>query len=247
MSYILDALRKSDQQRQRGAVATTLTAQAPQLAPRRPVVSLNALLAVVLVGAGIVIGWLRPWQPGQADPAAQAVAVKPPAASPLLAAPAPLPLVREMAGKAKQEPPPQKAASAAQSAYPSGGAVAKPDAPALARAEPPKTRSTAVAGVPRDAARPMPEKPLETNPADAAPGQSAMALSELPASIQQEIPRLSISLHSYASNPRDRFVMINNTMLRQGEFLAPGLRLEQITLDGVIISYQGYRFHHGVR
>ena len=50
-----------------------------------------------------------------------------------------------------------------------------------------------------------------------------------------------------ASQPADRITMINDKLLRQGDLLAPGLRLEQITADGVILSYKGYRFHHGVR
>ena len=42
-------------------------------------------------------------------------------------------------------------------------------------------------------------------------------------------------------------VSINSRMLKEGESLAPGLRLEQITPDGVILSYKGYRFQHGIR
>ena len=74
-----------------------------------------------------------------------------------------------------------------------------------------------------------------------------VALGELPAAIQQEIPSLSISLLGYASQPADRITMINDKLLRQGDLLAPGLRLEQITADGVILDYKGYRFRRGVR
>jgi hypothetical protein len=41
--------------------------------------------------------------------------------------------------------------------------------------------------------------------------------------------------------------MINNQMLRQGDLVAPGLRLEQITQEGVVLGYQGYRIQRGVR
>jgi general secretion pathway protein B len=58
---------------------------------------------------------------------------------------------------------------------------------------------------------------------------------------------LSISLHVYANDPKDCFVMINDKLLRPGEFLSPGLRLEQVTPDGVIIGYKGYRFRRAVR
>jgi hypothetical protein len=38
---------------------------------------------------------------------------------------------------------------------------------------------------------------------------------------------------------------INGSMIREGEYLTAGLKLEEITPDGVIFSYQNYRFHVG--
>ena len=86
MSYILDALRKSDQQRQRGAAPTLLAALATTVAPRQPALLSYGLLALVLVGAGVAIGWLRPWQPEQAAPAVR-LAAKPPEPAPSQPAP----------------------------------------------------------------------------------------------------------------------------------------------------------------
>ena len=78
MSYILDALRKSDQQRQRGAAPTLIAGQAAVAAPKQPITLTYGLLAAALVGAGMVIGWLRPWQAEQALPGrTQTVAAKP--------------------------------------------------------------------------------------------------------------------------------------------------------------------------
>lgn len=88
----------------------------------------------------------------------------------------------------------------------------------------------------------MPEKRVV-----AAQEQKAASLAELPLSIQQEIPAMTIPLHAYSSNPVDRLVSINGRMMREGESLAPGLRLEQITPDGLLLSYKGYRFHRGVQ
>src|SRR5512141_2881513 len=89
MSYILDALRKSDQQRHRGAAPTLLLGQATAVAPRQPAYLYYGLLAAVLLGAGILIGWLRPWQAEQAAPAASVAAGKPAEANPRQAAPVP--------------------------------------------------------------------------------------------------------------------------------------------------------------
>ena len=78
MSYILDALRKSDQQRKRGAAPTLPVGPATPEAPKQPAFLAYGLLAAVLVGAGMVIGWLRPWQPDQGTPAKrESVAAKP--------------------------------------------------------------------------------------------------------------------------------------------------------------------------
>lgn len=44
------------------------------------------------------------------------------------------------------------------------------------------------------------------------------------------------------ANPRNRLVDINDRLLREGMTVAPGLTLEQITPDGMIFSYKGYRF-----
>jgi general secretion pathway protein B len=111
------------------------------------------------------------------------------------------------------------------------------------------TRSTAPkapTGVPEKAAAPVPEKP-GARPADAPQDQRVMSVSELPPAIQQAIPRMSISVHAYSPKLQDRVVMINNRMMREGQDLAPGLRLEQITPDGMIFSFSGYRFRRGLQ
>jgi general secretion pathway protein B len=241
MSYILDALRKSDQQRQRGAPPLTLTAPAAEAAPKRASISLNGLLAVVLVGAGMVVGWLRPWQ--HAVPVPPPIAAKPRASGPVMAAPAPVPVLREKAGKPELEPALRKSAAAAQAAHPAGGGAARQDAPAQVRPEVAPAPSKVPAGTPAA----TPDKPGAAERAEAEPEPRVMALSELPASIRQELPNLTISLLSYASNPKDRFAMIDDKLLRQGDLIAPGVRLEQITPDGVVIAYKQYRFHRGVR
>jgi general secretion pathway protein B len=65
--------------------------------------------------------------------------------------------------------------------------------------------------------------------------------------VQQELPALTISVHAYSGKPADRLVGINNRLLHEGEYVADGLKLEQITPDGMILSYKGYRFRRGVK
>lgn len=78
-------------------------------------------------------------------------------------------------------------------------------------------------------------------------GKQVMTLNDLPPSIRREMPGIAIMFHAYSSDPAERRVMINGNMAKEGETLADGLGLQQITPDGVILLYKGYRFRHAVR
>jgi general secretion pathway protein B len=225
MSYILEALKKSDQQRQRGATPTLQVAQVTVAAPKRPMFIYYGLLAAVLLGAGIMIGWLRPWQPEQPPPETEPIA-----------APAPLTAPPEMLSKTAQEFPAPNLTQAGQPA-PVAGAM-KPNNPALASSATPSV----VAPIPDKS---MPEKPASL--AGVAQEQNAITFDELPLPIQREIPAMTVQLHAYSSIPSERLVSINSIRLREGGSLMLGLRLEQITPDGMIFSYKGYRFKRGIR
>lgn len=214
MSYILEALKKSDQQRQLGATPTLQAAQVTVAAPKRPLFIYYGLLAAVLLGAGIMIGWLRPWQPELPPPVTEPIAAKSPISISQQAAPAPLTAPPEMLG------------------------AMKPNNPALVNSGTP----SAAAPIPDKS---MPEKSASI--AGVAQEQKAIPFDELPLQIQQEIPAMTVQLHSYSGNPSERLVYINSIRLREGESLMLGLRLEQITPDGMIFSYKGYRFKRGIR
>lgn len=237
MSYILDALKKSDQQRQRGATPTLLTAQVTAAAPKQPFFIYYALLAVALLGIGITIGWLHALQAEQPSPATEAIAAKPLSPISRQAAPAFMPAPPDMAGKTAQELPTAANSTPALKPVPKVDSM-KPriHAPAVVRAP-----SVAVSV----AQKAMPEK--SANPADVAQEQRAIPMVELPLQIQQEIPPLAVQLHAYSSNPGERLVSINFRSLREGAYVTPDLRLERITPDGMIFSYKGYRFQRGIR
>jgi general secretion pathway protein B len=227
MSYILDALRKSDQQRQRerGVAPMLLTAQASAAVSRRPAFWPYGVLAALLLGAGMAIGWLRPWQPLDPAPAA-AVVAHPLESSARL--PAPEAAVRP-------QPERQLAAPAPVSA--------KPAAPVRAEARARSTPTETLAAASGQVAKPVPQRPAGSS--DAAP--AVITAAELPAPVQQELPALTISVHAYSGKPADRLVGINNRLLHEGEYVADGLKLEQITPDGMILGYKGYRFRRGVK
>jgi general secretion pathway protein B len=235
MSYILDALKKSDQQRQRGATPTLQAAQLTVAAPRRPLLISYGLLAVVLLVTGVMIGWLRPWQaerqpPAPAFPGTEAVAAKPPMQV-LQQAPAPL-----TAPAPSTTTPPGRTPQGYPAPEPTPAAQAVPTSVAA------KTSASVDSGTP-GAAAPV----ADDSARPAAPQQKALRFDELPVQIQREIPAMTVQLHAYSSLPSERIVYINSTKLQEGDYLIPGLMLEQITPDGMIFSYKGYRFQHGIR
>ena len=242
MSYILDALRKSDQLRQRGVAPTLFVGQATAAAPRQPARIYFGMLALALLGAGIAIGWLRPWQPEPAVPPPVAIAANPSAAD-LGQLPAVAPDLQP-----KPEPQARNPALATQALV----------AATLAPASPPKAAGVAIAkqsAPPKaaaasstQAAKPVPDQTPSAASVAAAttPVATVMAMAELPVAIQQELPTMSISVHAYSGKAAERLVGINSRLLHEGEFVAPGLRLEQITPDGMILSYKEYSFRRGV-
>jgi general secretion pathway protein B len=226
MSYILDALRKSDQQRQLGMAPTLLTVQTTAAQPKRPAYWIYGALAAVLVGAGVAIGWLHQWQTQQPPPAAEINAMKPLE-----------PTRHQTLPTAQPEP---QADPAMQPASPDNNLERK--AHALAIAEPHHTPPKTVAAHPKETASTVKKKSPEMGISNGVQEQGAMEMTELPPSIRQEIPKMTVSLHAYARNPKERLVSVNDKLLREGDSLPPGLRLEQITPAGMIFSYKGYRF-----
>ena len=225
MSYILDALRKADQQRRRGAAPTLLTLQPSAVVRKRPAYLPYGLLAVVLVASGIVIGWLRPWQTEQTvsrTPESIAVA--------------------SIESKSLE---PKPLESTARQPVPAQPAMPTPGLPATAKPQTDGVPSAANAPVSGTAAAP-PERRVDIAAADAA-GETVTAMEKLPISIQQDLPKMTISVHAYSDTPAKRLIGFGSRVLREGDYVVPGLKLEEITLDGMILSYKGYRFRRGVK
>ena len=235
MSFILDALKKSEHARQRQAGPALFEVKVVQ--PRRswrPWV-IGIALALLLVNA-LTLGWLVLGRHGSAARTTHPAASPPPA-------PAPAPT-----GHGETVAPVAHAAPSALSSAPPGGA---PPAAAPPAQVSPETRATALTGAPT-AARTA--TPPASNPADFEPALQPATPSTTPASgslplyaqIAAEpgsgLPRLHLDLHVYSSNPAQRFVMINMHKLRQGDALADGVSVVKIRPDGVVLSYQGREF-----
>jgi len=70
--------------------------------------------------------------------------------------------------------------------------------------------------------------------------------NDLPLSVKQNLPDLTISGHFFDGNSAARIVTIDGKILHEGQTVAPGLKLERITQDGVVLSYEGQRFSKGL-
>jgi general secretion pathway protein B len=81
--------------------------------------------------------------------------------------------------------------------------------------------------------------------ASSAEGVRVPHLVELPLSFQRSVPDMTVNSHIFASVPQARRVMINNQNLRPGDSFQ-GLRVDEITEDGVVLSRQGQQFRLGI-
>jgi general secretion pathway protein B len=67
-------------------------------------------------------------------------------------------------------------------------------------------------------------------------------LNDLPAAVQAEIPDLKYAGHTYSQNSNQRMIIINGKILREGNMIAPNIYLREITWEGLIIESNGTLF-----
>ena len=102
-----------------------------------------------------------------------------------------------------------------------------------------------------------PDKPVQTQEKDDQivkttnnpPGNDTnniQSFYDLPESISRQLPAIIISAHVYSSNPLMRSIVINNNFMEEGEYVLDDLILYEITTDGAIFNYKGTLFSYGV-
>ena len=84
---------------------------------------------------------------------------------------------------------------------------------------------------------PEPEKPEEPVVAPVIP-----LLEELPPDLKATIPQLSFAGPVYADEGKRRMIMINMRVVREGNMVSPGLVLQEIEENGVVLRYQEITF-----
>jgi general secretion pathway protein B len=229
MSYILEALRKADQERLAGSVPDL---EADHESPRRTtgryyrwvwvlgiILALNGLLLAVLL--------LRDGAE-QADPV---VAARTAPERPAKALPAPPPAV-VLSRPAPRAPVP---------------GVSKPVTVATPTPTPPvvPVARERVSTAPTVAPSTVPELPRAVAAQPAAPADTGSGVplwEDLSLEFRGgfDMPRLDV--HVYDSDPQRRFLLIELKKYREGDTLANGAQIEEILPDGIQLYYQGTRF-----
>jgi general secretion pathway protein B len=233
VSFILDALKKSENDRQRQTSPALFEVKVA--APRRRF-PLWAIGLAVLLGVNVVVlAWLLMRQP--AEHTAAAGATNAPAASTAVVPAGDAP------GRMVTLTMPADSASTVTVSpnHPDAGVIAPSEAPPLAE-EP--LLSGSEPSVPPDYDANDYAPALTTAQANEVAARRAGSVPSREEVLAQgtQLPDLRLDLHVFAPNPADRFVFINMRKLREGESLPEGVRVEAITLGGAELSYRGKRF-----
>jgi len=98
------------------------------------------------------------------------------------------------------------------------------------------------AGGDAGARAPAAQAGAEATTANGVPTLNTLPTYQQLAGSGSKLPDLKLDLHAYARSRAERFVMINMTRLQEGDSLPSGVRVDAITPDGVVLSYQGQQF-----
>jgi general secretion pathway protein B len=258
MSFILDALKKSesDRQRQNGPAFFEVKVAPPRT--RLPAWAI-AIAVLLVVNLGIVMWLLMRHTAGagsgaEGAPATAGAAAASGAGTPAATVQTPPPstvLARAAAGTPPLSAPASPAAAeSAPSAIPAPAAPA-PAAPAATSATA-GAAGTGATSPSADGANPDDYAPAQ----DEAPAPSGQfngrvrrgtdagvpLYQDAAATPGTQIPQLRLDLHVFALRPQDRFVMINMHKLHEGDSTPEGVRVESITTEGAVLIYHGSRF-----
>lgn len=247
MSYILDALKRADAERERGHVPSLHTRSTPEFdAPAPSVAKFDArqwLLALaLLLGLGALAAPLFWWLREPAAPAPTAVAPGPGLPT--------TPTTPSTLTTQALTPP----ASAPES--PVERAPAAPPAPAD-RVNNPVDNRVDVASESTPAALPIlaPEPirpPMKPEPVEppAAAGSVAKAdavsrFGDLSPEVRAQLPAVSVNGSSYSKDPSLRMLIVNGKVVQEGGEIAPGLTVETIEPRSAVLNHQGLRYRIG--
>ena len=257
MSYILNALKHSESQRNRGEIPHIDSQPEFGKVPSRKWsehlwkwLALAALLALLLS-----LAWMQfDAAPNavQETPAANVPAVEPAALQSASQDSMPL-VLPEPSGQAPGLPALQGMAGVRirldDAVAPSSPVASAPDVRESPRVVLDMPVSLGVASPPTPA-RATPPVVREALPvrAEAPPEEAISGVNHwktLPAEMQKQMREMAFTAHIYSSDPAARFIRVSGRTLREGDLLSAQLKLQQIARDGIVLIYGGDKFWFG--
>ena len=218
MSLILDALKKSEQERrrERGPDLQTIH-QATPATVRAHGTKWRWLLLLAAINGAAFGGW---WWYQQRSPlvAANVAAID---GAAINGAAIDAAAINKNSAPAEVSTPLETSSLKNNEAAPT---IAARDEPQFTRIEP-----RAVAAQPR----------VEANAA-------IEEFTELAPDVRSALPAMTFSFHVYSTDPLNRTIIINNQRLREGSEVSAGVVLQAITEDGVILTMDHHRIHINV-
>lgn len=264
MSYILDALRKADAERERGEIPGLHAQVTPSADTTPPPATAASHRVWIVAGATAVLTVVVSWMifgrgpepaPPPAMPGPTGMQTMPPTAP--MAQPDTPPVAPPQATMA---PPPAPPAIPPTAYYPPVN-TAPPTATVSAGDTAGMTKSEVIATQPATptTTAPTTTAPTTTAPRNEAPRAEAAAnksadkggkseagklykLMDLPEAVRRDLPTLTIGGAMYSEIPAQRMLIINSQVLREGDTVAPELVLEAIQLKAAIFRFKGYRY-----
>ncbi len=269
MSYILDALRRADAERSRGAVpglhAQNIPADGEPAARNFNPLIWAAGAAGALLVAVVVTLVVAPWRTPAPVLSPEARVAPVPELAPVAreAAPAPAPL-------AQGELPPPRPGALVPGARPVEPPMGRGNPPPMADARPPQAYPPAQQRPPARepqvdrvaAGRVATLEPRADVRATAAPAQppvehygAPLAITPVPArgnsvpnindlapNVRSQLPRLAVGGAIYSETPSARMVILNGQVFHEGDKPAADTVLEQIRLKSAILNCRGQRY-----
>ena len=266
MSYILDALKRADAERERGAVPG-LHAQ-PAALPLPDEAGSSALppWAWGLGGLGLAVAAMLAWTLWRDDPAPATTPSRPPQATARAPGQTPsaptglmppqqadrLPQGEARPAAREQSPPPQARAPQQHDARddarpamaetpPARQAIKPISEPAATERARASTR-TAVRTAPAAETEATTSATTPTPDITAPPTPRVLALHELPDHVRRQLPNLVIGGAMYSENPANRMLVINSQLFHEGDKLGQDLTLEEIKLKSAVLRFQRWRY-----
>jgi len=249
MSFILDALKKSELERQRQAIPGLMDTKVAHARTRLPLwaIAVMALLGINLTVLMVVL--TRGGAPTRSSAATGASAAAPPRAAPPRAAPQPAAPPRADAATAPGAPDhfsPLDTPDAAAPLYAPEipiAAAARAEAGAGALTHTPAAAIPAQGGGAGSSGHASHRRdPLLLSRDDKPDDEVLPTISEVNTAGSEPLPDLHLDVHVYATNPAERFVYVNMRKYHEGSTLEEGPTIERIRRDGVVLNFHGLRF-----